>query len=155
LEGDALLATHGFQIAGIAVDADVAGQLASDASAAFKRNGAVAPGQNGEVIEPDGVEAIGPPPHVALEIRLPLRADAAKSPSQQRACPPREHVGAIERDGREWICRIIERDALPNPLYLRLEREPRRQRDRVAGLNRCRDAVSREIITDATDGLCG
>src|SRR5262245_52574828 len=37
LEGNALLATHGLQIAGIAVDADVAGQLAGDATAAFER----------------------------------------------------------------------------------------------------------------------
>src|SRR5262245_33845601 len=80
LEGNALLATQGLQIAGIAVDADVAGQLAGDASTAFERDGAVAPCQNGEVVEPDGVKAIGAPPHVALEVGLPLRAEAAKGP---------------------------------------------------------------------------
>src|SRR5262245_38923393 len=100
LEGDALLATQGLQIAGIAVDADIAGQLAGDATATFERDPAVAPGLNGKVVEPDGVEAVGAPPNVALEVGLPLRAEVAKSPSQQRACPPCEHVGAVERDGR-------------------------------------------------------
>src|SRR5262245_30038499 len=126
LEGNALLATHGLQIAGIAVDADVASQLAGDASAAFERGAAVASGLDGEVVEPDGVETIGAPPHVALEIRLPYRAGAAESPPQQRAHAPGEHVGAVVRDGRETFTqRIVERGALPNPLDLRLERQPR------------------------------
>src|SRR5262245_27041065 len=73
LEGNALLATHGLQIAGIAVDADVAGQLAGDATAAFERDTAVAPCLDGVGVEPDGVEAIAAPPHVAIEIGLPFR----------------------------------------------------------------------------------
>src|SRR6516165_11053527 len=126
LEGNALLATHGLQIAGIAVDADVAGQLAGDATAAFERGAAVAPRLDGVGVDPDGVETIGAPPHVALEIGLPHRAGAAESPPQQRAYAPGEHVGAVVRDGRETLTqRIVERGALPNPLDLRLERQPR------------------------------
>src|SRR5215831_18812115 len=126
LEGNARLPADLTQIAGIAVDADVAGQLAGEATAAFKRGAAVAPCLDGEVIEPDGVEAIGAPPHVALEIGLPYRAGAAESPPQQRAYAPGEHVGAVVRDGRETLTqRIVERGALPNPLDLRLERQPR------------------------------
>jgi Autotransporter beta-domain len=45
------------------------------------------------------------PHHVALEIGLPHRAGAAESPPQQRAYAPGEHVGAVERDGRERIQR--------------------------------------------------
>src|SRR5262245_53497603 len=126
LEGNALLATHGLQIACIAVDADVAGQLAGDATAAFKRGAAVASGLDADAVERDSVEAIGAPPYVALEIGLPHRAGAAESPPQQRAYAPSEHVGAVERDGRERRTqRIVERGALPNPLDLRLERQPR------------------------------
>src|SRR5262249_43745048 len=107
LEGKALLATHGLKIAGIAINADVAGQLAGDATAAFERGAAVAPCLDGEVIEPDGVEAIGAPPHVALEIGLPYRAGAAEGPPQQRAYAPGEHVGAVVRDGRETLTQRI------------------------------------------------
>src|SRR5262249_61205603 len=99
LEGNALLATHGLQIAGIAVDADVAGQLAGDATAAFERGAAVASCLDGVCVEPDGVEAIRAPPHVALEIGLPYRAGAAESPPQQRAYPPGQHVAPIVRAG--------------------------------------------------------
>src|SRR5262249_38011577 len=155
LEGNALLATHGLQIAGIAVDADVAGQLAGDATAAFKRGAAVAPCLDGEVIKPDGVEAIGAPPHVALEIGLPYRAGAAESPPQQRAYAAGEHVREVVSDGREPLTqRIVERGALANPLDLRLERQPRHYRDRVAALDRSREAASAEIIGEATDGVC-
>src|SRR5262249_33890029 len=105
-----------------------------------------------------GVEAaIGAPPLVALETGLPHRADAAESPPQQRAYAPGEHVRAVERDGRErFTQRIVERGALPNPLDLRLERQPRhKQRDRVAALDRSRKAASAEIIGHATDGVFG
>src|SRR5262245_43785396 len=157
LEGDARLPADLTQIAGIAVDADVAGQLAGDATAAFERGAAVALCLDADAVERDGVEAaIGAPPHVALEIGLPHRADAAESPPQQRAYAPCEHVRAVERDGRERLTqRIVERGALPNPLDLRLERQPRHQRDRVAALDRSRKAASAEIIGHATDGVFG
>src|SRR5262249_2040980 len=103
LEGNALLATHGLQIAGIAVAAVGGGQRAGDAPAAFERGAPVAPCLDAEAVEADGVEAIGAPPYVALEIGLPYRAGAAESPPQQRAYAPGEHVGAVERDGRETL----------------------------------------------------
>src|SRR5262249_25526042 len=59
------------------------------------------------------------------------------------------------RDGRETLTqRIVERGALPNPLDLRLERQPRHHRDRVAALDRSREAAPAEIIGHATDGVC-
>src|SRR5262249_49590906 len=126
LEGNALLATHGLQIAGIAVDADVAGQLAGDATAAFERGAAVASCLDAVGVEPHGVKAIRAPPPVALAKGLTYRAGAAERPPQQRAYAPGEHVGAVVRDGRETLTqRIVERGALPNPLDLRLERQPR------------------------------
>jgi hypothetical protein len=73
---NARLSAHRAQMARIALDAEVAGQLAHDATTAFERGAAVAPCHNRNVVEPDGVEAIGAQPHVALEIGLPLRADA-------------------------------------------------------------------------------
>ena len=142
LDGIPQLPANPSQEAGIAVEADVAGQLAGDATTAFERGAAVAACRNTETIERDGVDAIGSPPHVALEIRLPHRAGAAESPSQQRACAPGEHVGAVERDGRLGNKRPVQPDALPDSLYLRLERQPRRQRDRIAGFNRSREGAS-------------
>src|SRR6516164_10757770 len=49
---------------------------------------------------------------------------------------------------------VLSNEALPNPLDLRLERQPRRQHDRVAALDRSREAASAEIIGDTTDGVC-
>src|SRR6516162_4826860 len=82
LEGYARLAADRSQIAGIAVDADIARELAGDATAAFERGVPVAPCLNGVSVERDGVDAIGAPPHVALQIGLPHRAGAAESPPQ-------------------------------------------------------------------------
>src|SRR5262245_56592789 len=104
LESNARLSAPRRQIAGIAVDADVAGQLAGDATAAFECGAAVPACRDTEAVEVDVIEAIGSPPHVALEIRLPHRPGAraaAKSPTQHPACAPGEHVGAVERDGRD------------------------------------------------------
>src|SRR5215472_15989560 len=112
------------QTTSIAVDADVAGQLAGDSIATFEGDAAVAPCLDGEGVEPDGVEAIRAPPYVSLEIGLPQRTGAAERSPQQRSRAPSEHIGAVERDGRERFLRVIERDALPNALYLRLERQP-------------------------------
>ena len=66
LEGNARLSADRSQVAGIAIDADVARQLAGDATAAFERGAAVAPCLNADAVERHGVEAIGAPPHVAL-----------------------------------------------------------------------------------------
>src|SRR5262249_53389333 len=79
----------------------------------------------------------------------------AKSPAQQRARAPGEHAGIVERDGRDRIHRIVERDALPDRLYLRFEYQPRRQCDRVASLDRSGVAASLEIVARATDGAWG
>src|SRR5215467_15251202 len=49
---------------------------------------------------------------------------------------------------------VLSNEALPNPLDLRLKRQPRCQHDRVAALDRSREAASAEIIGDATDGVC-
>src|SRR5262245_28107975 len=70
----------------------------------------VAPCLDADAVERDSVDAIGAPPHVALEIGLPHRAGAAESPPQQRAYAPGEHVGAVERDGRERLTQRIVRN---------------------------------------------
>jgi hypothetical protein len=64
---------------------------------------------------------------------------------------PREHHGTVERDSRELIQSVAERDALPDALYLRLECQPWRQRDRVAALDRGREPASIGIVADAAD----
>src|SRR5262249_16466627 len=69
-----------------------------------------------------------------------------------RACAPGEHVGAVERDGSKRDHRIVQPDALPDPLDLRLETQPRRQRDRIASLNRTREGVSLRRGANAADG---
>src|SRR5262249_36589282 len=150
-DGDPLLAANRTQIAGISVDTDVASQLAGYASAAFEGGGAVAPCLDGHVVKPDGVEAVRAPPYVSLEIGLPPRADAAERPPQHPSRATGERIGAVERDGRERNLRTIERDALPNALYLRLECQPWHYRDRVAGLDRTRQFASADIVGVTTD----
>src|SRR5262249_3193822 len=90
-------------------------------------------------------------PYVALEIGLPQRADAAERPPQHPSRAPGEHIGAVERDGRERNLGIVERDALPNTLYLRLEGQRLRYRDRVASLDRAGQFASADIVGVTTD----
>jgi len=65
---------------------------------------AVTPRLDGDVIEPERVEAIRAPPDVTFEIGLPQRAGAAIFP-QQCTRAPGEHIGVVERDGGERILR--------------------------------------------------
>ena len=72
---------------------------------------------------------------------MPNGAEVAERALQQRACAPGKRIRAIERNSGNRVPRVVERDTLPNPLRLRLEHEPGRQRNRIAALDRSREGA--------------
>jgi hypothetical protein len=120
------------EIADVAVDARVLGQFSGNAAAALEGFPAVAPRRDGSGRKGDDVGAGRAPPDIAFEIGLPKCARAPDGSLQQSADAAAEHVGAVESDGGELIRSAVDRNALPDPLRLRLDHQPWRERDRIA-----------------------